>query len=73
MSALLAKAPEGRFAETPDNSHYYVGCDAWLSDDTVRVTVAGHTDEAPSHDFEHLLNFDLKMRKFTRVSDKITP
>jgi hypothetical protein len=70
---LLAKSPEARIAETAENSHYYVTCTAWADANTLEVTVVGHTDEPPFHDFEHRFRYDLPTGLFTRVSDKVSP
>jgi hypothetical protein len=53
----IGRSP-GRPRENRFNSHYYVHCNGWRSDTVIDGVVAGHTDEARSHGFEHAFRYD---------------
>jgi len=57
LMRLIARS-QGRPRETPDNSHYSVHCDGWVSDTVMAGMVGGHTDETNSHDFEYAFRYD---------------
>lgn len=58
------KAPE-----TPSESHYYVLCDRWLSGEQVSGWVAGHTDRANSHSFNHPFVYNPRTRRLVWKSN----
>jgi hypothetical protein len=48
--------------ENPNNSHYYLKCDGWLDDHSLKLTLAGTTDAGG--DFRYSFVFDTRTEKF---------
>jgi len=56
-------------AESPDNSHFYLTCRRWISNDVIEISIRGYTDESQEtiREFAHGLRYVRSSHSFETV------
>ena len=62
--------PKDALPQAEMHGHCYYEAMKWLDGHRLRIRIFGHTDESPSHEFEHIFVFDLSSQRFEKLTAK---